>query len=190
MVRNRVLRRGLFALAVLAVACLPAGATTLVRMGLEDLVATNASVVRGRVIDVESRWNDDHTFMLTDVRFAADDVLKGARGDKEITVTIMGGTVGDLTTMIVGGPELTPGREYVLFLNREALPGAPGALTVRDLCQGVFDVVRIPGGDRAISQATRHPLLAGPFGETEAPGGGYGLSLADMTRDVRRMARP
>lgn len=178
------------ALAVVLATFLPAGATSLIRMGLEDLVTTNETVVRGRVIDVESRWNDDRTFLLTDVRFAADDVLKGARGDKEITITLMGGTIGDLTTMIVGGAELIPGREYVLFLNRETLPGARGALTVRDHCQGVFDVVRIPGGERAISQATRHPLLPGPFGESEAPGGGYGLLLGDMIRDVRRMARP
>jgi len=190
MVRYRLWRRGLLALVVVVAAFVPASATTLVRMGLEDLVAANASVVRGRVLDVQSRWNDDHTFMLTDVRFAADDVLKGARGNKEITITIMGGTIDDLTTMIVAGPELLPGREYVLFLNRESLPGVRDALTVRDLCQGVFDVVRIPGGERAISQATRHPLLADPFGQTEAPGGGFGLLLDDMGRDVRRMAKP
>ena len=63
---------GLAAAAVLAA---PAHATTLVRMGLEDLTATNEMVVVGRVVDVHSHWNGDGTFILTDVRIAVDDVL-------------------------------------------------------------------------------------------------------------------
>lgn len=116
------------AVAVAAGAVAPAGATTLIRAGLEDLAATNDTVVVGEVLATQSYWNDEGTFILTDVRVAPAEVLKGrAARQRELTVTLMGGTVGDRTTVIVGGAELAPGRSYVLFLGEEDLPGAPAA---------------------------------------------------------------
>jgi hypothetical protein len=100
----------------------------------------------------------------------------------------MGGRVGDLTTLIVGGPELAPGNSYVLFLNEEKLPGVERALTVRDLSQGVFDVKIGRGGLRAISQANAHPLLPDRAGSAEAPGGAEGLPFVDMMQSIRDIA--
>lgn len=49
--------------------------------------------------------------------------MKGAARGKELDITILGGTADDLTTLIVGGPELARGAEYVLFLSRQDLRG-------------------------------------------------------------------
>jgi hypothetical protein len=163
----------------------PAGATTLIRAGLDDLVAGNRAVVVGEVVDAKSHWNENHTFIVTDVRLALDDVLKGDVSGKEIALTILGGRVGDLTTLIVGGPELVPGRSYVLFLNEERLPGIERALTVRDLSQGAFDVRIGRGGLRAISQAVGQPLLPDRSGYTEAPGGVEGFPFTEMIQSIR-----
>lgn len=94
--------------AVLAAAlAAPAGATTLKRMGLEDLVRTHSKIVVGEVVDVHSYWNHDGTFILTDVRISAEQVVKGRLEEQsEITVTLLGGEVGDLATLIIGGAEL------------------------------------------------------------------------------------
>jgi hypothetical protein len=165
-----------------------AGATTLMRAGLDDLVAANRTIVVGEIVDAKSYWNKDHTFILTDVRVALDDVLKGKVGGKELTLTVMGGRVGDLTTVIVGGPELARGSSYVLFLNEERLPGLEHALTIRDLSQGTFDVEIGRGGLRAVSQASRHPLLPDRSGFTEAPGGSEGLPFVDMMHTIRDIA--
>jgi hypothetical protein len=100
----------------------------------------------------------------------------------------MGGSVGDMTTLIVGGPELVPGSDYVLFLNREDLPGARQRLTVGSLVQGVFDVIDSPRGPRAVSQAARQPLVADGAGIAEPPGGAEGLLLDEMITQVRRLA--
>ena len=176
---------GAMVLAMAGNAAAPADATTLMRAGLDELVAGNRAVVVGEVVDASSYWNEDHTFILTDVRIAMHDVLKGDVSRQEITVTIMGGSVGELTTLIIGGPELVPGNSYVLFLNEENLPGAERALTVRDLCQGVFDVRIGLDGLRAVSQARRHPLLPDRQGYAEPPGGVEGMPITTMMQSIR-----
>src|SRR6185369_17309391 len=80
----------------------PVGATTLRRMGLNELVGTNDSVVVARALDAHSYWNADGTFILTDWNVKVDRVLKGDPSLKEATFTLMGGSIGDLTTLIVG----------------------------------------------------------------------------------------
>lgn len=170
----------------------PAGATTLVRAGLEDLAAANATILVGEVLEVSSYWNPEGTFILSDVRIAPLEVLKGRAPGRqqggELEVTVMGGTVGDLTTLIVGGAELVPGRSYVLFLDREDLPGAPNAFTVRDHVQGVFELVATGGEVRAVSQAVGHPLVPDVFGRSEPPGGARGIPLTTLVRSLREMA--
>lgn len=177
------------AIALAAGAAAPAGATTLLRAGLEDLTATNDAVVVGEVLEAHSYWNDEGTFILTDVRIEVADVLKGRARGREVAVTLMGGTVGDLTTLILGGAELVPGRAYVLFLGELDLPGAPRALTVRDHGQGAFDLVLSRGDLRAVSQASRMSLVPDAFGAVGAPGGAEGLRFEEMAQAVRELAR-
>jgi len=94
---------GLAAVTLVAGMAIPASATTLLRQSLDELVASNRTIVVGQVVDAHSYWNKEHTFILTDVRIAPDDVAKGRLQNREVTVTLMGGKVGDLTTLIVGG---------------------------------------------------------------------------------------
>ncbi|HEX7180513.1 MAG TPA: hypothetical protein VF756_01625 [Thermoanaerobaculia bacterium] len=179
--------RGMMALAIAASVVAPASATTLVRESLDELVAGNATIIVGEVLDSRSYWNEDRNFILTDVRVAVSDVLKGNPRDNEITVTIMGGRVGDLTTLIIGGAELIPGSSYVLFLNQEDLPGVKGVATVRDHCQGVFDLAIAADGLRAVSQANRHPLVPDKLGYVDAPGGVEGFPLRAMMQSIREI---
>lgn len=186
-VRN-LLRGGLAALLV-SLAVAPAGATTLIRQGLDRLVAGNTTIVVGEVLDTSSYWNADGTFILTDVRIATQEILKGNVKDREIVVTIMGGTVLDLTTLIVGGAELAPGKAYVLFLDQGDLPGAKRARTVRHHSQGVFEIVQARDGLRAVSQASRQPLAPDAKGSTEAPGGRLGVPFDTLRQSIRELVR-
>ncbi len=165
-----------------------ASATTLVRADLERLVRGNQTVVVAEVREAHSYWNEDNTFILTDVRLAATEVLKGDPRDTDLTITIMGGSVGDLTTLIVAGAELVPGKSYVMFLNEDGLPGVQRVLTVREHSQGVFDIVKARDGVRAISQANRHPLTPDALGFVDPPGGAKGLPLATMVQSIRDIA--
>jgi hypothetical protein len=176
------------ALAIAAAAVAPAGATTLMRAGLEKLVAENATIVVGDVVESRSYWNADASFIMTDVQLAVSEVVKGRPQNREITITLMGGQVGDLTTLIIGGPQLVPGRAYVLFLNEENLPGVQNALTVRDLVQGTFDLVLDKDGVRAVSQANSHPLVPDAKGYAVAPGGAEGMPLTTLIQSIREQA--
>lgn len=186
--RTRKLLAGL-AFAIVAGAAMPAGATTLVRQSLENLVADNGVIVVGEVIGAHSYWNEGGTFILTDLRVEAQKVLKGKVESSEITVTIPGGTVGDLSTLIVDGAELEQGRSYVLFLDRKSFLGAKDVLTVDDHAQGVFEVVdKGRGGLRAVSQASKTRLVPDVFGESAAPGKAEGLVFEKMVQSVRELA--
>ena len=180
---------GALAIAIAMTGLAPqASATSLVRAGLEGLVRGNRTVVVAEVREAHSYWNEDHTFILTDVRLAATEVLKGDPRETELTVTILGGSVADLTVLIVGGAELVPGKSYVLFLNEDDLPGVTNVLTVREHSQGVFDVVRARDGYRAMSQANRHPLMPDALGFVDPPGGAQGVPLATMIQSIRDIA--
>lgn len=180
------LLRGVMAFAIAVSVVTPAGATTLIRESLDELVRSNRTIVVGEVVDVRSYWNADGTFILTDVRVIAHDVLKGNARDREITLTVMGGQVGEITTLILGNPDLVPGNSYVLFLNDEELPGGK-ALTVRSLVQGAFDVRIGKDGLRAVSQANGHPLLPDARGSFEPEGGAEGFPLNSMVQSIRDM---
>jgi hypothetical protein len=178
------LTRAVAALALLAAAG-PAGATTLRRASVSDLAATSSIVLVGRVLDARSYWNEERTFILTDVRVTPSRVLKGTADPQDVTVTLLGGTVDDQTSLVLAGAELYAGREYVLFLGERDLPGARGVRTVPGHAQGVFEIVAGADGDvRAVSEAVRHGLVPDRHGVSEAPGGATGLRLRDLEEQV------
>lgn len=175
-------------LALALVSALPSSATTLIRTSLDELAAGNERVVLGEVTEAVSYWNQDKTFILTDVKFVPTETIKG-QPESELTVTLLGGTVGDLTTLIVGGAELIPGRSYLLFLSQAKLPGAGQTLTVRDHCQGAFEVTIKDSELRAVSQANRHPLVPDQSGYVDAPGGGEGFPLNALLQNLRETVK-
>jgi len=166
----------------------PASASTFARLGLDDLVDQNKTIVVGEVMAARSYWNEARTFILTDFRLAVSEVLKGAVGTREVTITVPGGKVGDLTSVIVGGADLTPGKPYVLFLDRKDLLGTRGVLTIPDHCQGVFDLE--VSGDRvqAISQGRRQALLTSAEGIAEPAGGTQGMPFTTLVLSIRERA--
>jgi hypothetical protein len=184
----KALGRGALAALFTMAAVAPANATTLIRMGLEDLVSANSTVIVGEVLDTESRWNEDLSFIVTDVRIAVHEVVKGRLSEEELTVTLPGGRVGDRATLIVGAAELVPGNSYVLFLTKQNLLHAGEALVVRDLVQGAFDIRMERDGLRAVSQAVRHPLMPDKGGKVEAPGGPEGMPVNAMLSEIRQIA--
>jgi hypothetical protein len=183
-----ILAKVIASLAILGLAGTPAGATTFIRVGIEKLTAESEMVLHAKVIDFHSYWNSDHSFILTDVRLQPIRSLKGAQRRNELVITLMGGTVGDLTSLIVGGPEVVPGTEYVLFMGQTNLPGAANRLSIRELSQGVFTIVEGPGGRRAVSQVIGHPMLPDASGISEPPGGAGGFGLEDLAQRIRTLS--
>ena len=178
---------GVFVLVTGIALTAPASASQFGRVGLDYLVAENETIVVGEVRETYSYWNAPGTFILTDAKIVVSEVLKGDRHLREVTVTLPGGSVDELSTVVVGGAELKPGSSYLLFLHRGDLPGAPGVQMVRDHIQGVFELKASENGLRAVSQASADTLLPDASGVTEAPGGKRGLRLEAMKETVREL---
>ena len=112
--------RGRRAVAFLAVPVLVAAsapfldATTLRRMDLAELVDAAERVVHARVVDQRSYWDEGLSQVFTDTTF---DVLQEAKGEgpRTLTITLMGGRVGIIDTVVPGTPIFAIGEEAVLF---------------------------------------------------------------------------
>lgn len=168
----------------------PAQSMTLIRAGLDDLVAGNSSIVVATVENVSSYWNADASFLLTDVSLSTTQVLKGDLGG-EITLTLMGGTDGVVTTLVPGTAVLLPGQSYLLFLRDDSLPGTAPVLTVAEHCQGAFDIETRDGGEWATSQAAGEALVPGEddADAADVPGGAEGMSLSSLVDEISALVK-
>ena len=130
-------RRFLWVLFLLGLALLAvvANATTLARMGFEELVRQATAVARLRCLGFESRWENGEIW--TDTRFEVIEQNKGLLPGL-ITVRTLGGTVGNLHSRIADVPSFRPGEEaYVFLWGREGQP-----FRVLGWAQGTFRITR------------------------------------------------
>jgi len=109
------MRRTLLILPLLALFAGAAQAAIVLRVDVNDLTDTATVVVRGEVLDVHSKWNEDETTIHTLVTLRVDRVLKGKAG-KEITITCAGGRVGEKRIPVSGVPTFVKGERAVVFL--------------------------------------------------------------------------
>jgi hypothetical protein len=109
-------------------------ATTVERLGLEDLVKKARTIVVGKVTGSRTYWSADRKFILTDFTIDIGESLKGQNA-RRIAVTTVGGKIGDLELHVSGMPSFQQGEDAVLFIEQS------GAYqTVVGLGQGKFTV--------------------------------------------------
>ncbi|MBI3089926.1 MAG: hypothetical protein HYY96_04605 [Candidatus Tectomicrobia bacterium] len=117
----------------------PAAATTLIRMSTKELSLKADAIFYGICEAVEEAWNSERTKILTKARFSVREVLKGELG-AEVTVSSLGGRVGDLAMLVPASPKFKAGEEAVLFLWQNP----EGAYFVLGMVQGKKDVLTDP----------------------------------------------
>ena len=121
----------------------PAPATVLVPMADDELVASSAFIVVGRVTDVESVARRRGR-IETRVTLAVEQAIKGRIAADTIVFTQPGGQVGDRGVFIHGAPEFTVGEDALVFLRRSAR----GRLQVNSLALGKYRIEEGAGGAR------------------------------------------
>jgi hypothetical protein len=131
------MRRLRHAFVLLALFAVPAAATQVQHLDTRDLTQTSSDIVVGRVQDVKPHWNADHTKIFTDVTVQVSQTLKGV-STPAVTLTQLGGTVGDLRYEVEGCPAFAPGEEALLFLWRDS----KGRAQLNGLGQGKFEITR------------------------------------------------
>ncbi len=152
--------------AVLSLLPLRAEATLAEAKSFDDKVEHAASIVVGRCVAKESRWDNARRWILTYNQFEIEKNLKGFPANK-ITIVTPGGAVDNVQQDTVGVPKFNVGDEHVLFVrNTQAGP------TVLYFEQGAYRVVR-EGNERMVMPVTAGAVLidtqAGKAATAEQP---------------------
>src|SRR6476620_1451987 len=78
-------------------------ATTVERLGLEDLVKKAGTIVVGKVTGSRTYWSANRKLILTDYTIDVDENIKG-QNRRSVSVTTIGGKIGDLELHVSGMP--------------------------------------------------------------------------------------
>ena len=145
-----------------------AGASTLLKLDLESLVANSDRVLLGDVSSVESYRKDGRIF--TRVQLDVVEEWKHESRADQITVSYPGGRVGDMVTRVHGMPNFQQRERVVVFLKK--YPQLDD-FAVTGLQQGKFHVALGPDGktDFVVPRLGGIQLLERipTTGETDAP---------------------
>jgi len=120
-------------LGVLA-ALAPLNATSVQRLGLDELVARAHSIVQGNVVGSNTYRSADGNLILTSYTVQVEETLKGLPAST-VTLTTIGGRIGNTVLHVAGMPAFQPGERAVLFLEQSG-----NYTTVLGLNQGKFEV--------------------------------------------------
>ena len=122
------------ALLVLLVA-LPAWATLVPTMSVEEMIDESAIVVHGKVWRTWTAWDNERQFIWTHHEILVADTLKGAT-DGKVVISEPGGTVGEQSMSIAGAPRYRVGEEVILLAYRTPI----GYFRTCGWGQGTFSV--------------------------------------------------
>ncbi len=133
--RMQGLPRFCLVFALLLLVCASPRAVEMVPLSLGQLTSTADWVVHGRV-ESKSCFRDTKGRITTRIVLAVLDTLKGTSPGAEIVIAQAGGTLGDTRVILDGQPDLAPGEELVVFLQRNER----GEGVILGLAQGKFEV--------------------------------------------------
>ncbi len=166
--------RSRLCLTLVAVTALPAFATVVMALTIEELTQRTPVIVHGSVQRTVTNWTVDHRGIWTWTEISVREALKG-----EVKATVLvkqpGGKMGALTQSVSGAATFEAGEEVLLFL--EPAVDEPGAFVLMGLSAGKVKF-ESPMGSRL---ATRNLSgisfahagkkgLAGPVAEREILG--------------------
>jgi hypothetical protein len=113
-------------------------ATTFMQMSLSKFAQTARLIVRARCLSNSVAWDAGEIWTFT--TFEIEETWKGvpAGAAAQVTVRLLGGSLGNVTSTVSGIPRFRPGEEVVLFLE----PSVRGAFSIVSWAQGTFRIHR------------------------------------------------
>ena len=143
-------------------------------VSVSELAAVAPHVVVATVEGKASRWNAQHTLLVTDYTLRIEERLRGAAPDR-VVITVPGGTLGELTDDTCVSVRLEPGARYLLFLGDLDRPSFTPILGAG---QGMFREVAEKSGGLAAAGESREPMVTGR----------KAVRFADLVAAVRPLA--
>lgn len=144
-------------------------AAVLIHLTVEEMTGQSSAILLGRCVEVRSVWNADHSDIVTHNVFEVREYYKGNLGPR-VTLTELGGQVGEWVSEYSGVPRFQAGEEAVLFVWTDPRRQHQ----VIGLTQGKFRVARDRRSGEVVLQQSPsgEPMLeppAHPHGEPAGP---------------------
>jgi len=138
-----------------------AGATTLQKLSIDQMIQQSTAIVRVKVTgsSVAFRGKDIYTYYQLQVI----ENMKGA-SPQSLAVALPGGSAGGVRQMVAGAPVLANGQEYVIFL----WTSKSGLTQVIGLSQGLFAVTQNSAGAASIVRQASISMMLDQSGQVVA----------------------
>jgi hypothetical protein len=175
-------RSVVFAFCSFLLLCNAAAPTTLAHMSIEKLTQASRLIIRARCVENSSAW--DAAEIWTFSTFEPSEIWKGSSRQR-VSVRLLGGRVGNLTSNVSGVPRFRAGEEVVLFLT----PTARGDFSVVSWVQGTFRIHRDPrSGAETVTQDSASFDTFDPSTKKFTPSGIRDLPLDELRAQVAAAA--
>jgi hypothetical protein len=113
-------------------------ATTVIIPSDDDMIIGARAILRGKVVAIESSFDEQTGRIYTYVTIKVREVLKGQITERRVVLKELGGQVGDRTSVIYGNPQFKKGEKVLLYLDT----WADGSLRTYQMFLGKFNIVR------------------------------------------------
>ncbi len=158
-----------------------AGATTLQKLSLDDMIRQSTGIVRAKVAGSRSALRGQNIYTYYRL-----DVLETAKQDaavpgRQIEIAVPGGAVNGMRQVAIGSPELSAGAEYVMFL----WTGKSGLTQIIGLSQGLFQVAEDAAGNVNLTRPAAPDLMIDQDGRPVS-GEQMGLRWSDLRARIQR----
>ena len=138
-------------LALLLALAASLAATTLQKLGLDEMIQQSTGIVRAKVTGSHAApvGSDIYTYYHLEV-------LESFKGVAQREIAVPGGASGGRRQVVAGAPELATGQEYVLFY----WTSKSGLTQLLGLSQGLFsERSDVPGNPLLVRPATTETML-------------------------------
>jgi len=140
-------------------------ATTVQKLSLQELTKKSDSIVMARVDDATSSWDASHKEIYSYYTLHILQPVKGRKDETTITLREIGGTVGNIASIVPGMPSFKKGEEVILFLTQKDAAGYPW---VMGLQQGKYSIVEKNGTKVVRNDLAGTELLTRPGQKIES----------------------
>lgn len=144
--------KNLLAAAILALAPLAAEATITQAVEFDTKVDQAASIILGKCVRTESKWDASKRFILTYSTFRVEKAYKG-QPVQEVTIVTPGGEIDGEHQGTIGVPAFQEGADHVLFVKNTRV-----GPTVLYFDQGAYDVVQ-DGHERIVRPVASEAVM-------------------------------
>src|SRR5437660_7626449 len=172
---------------ILTIGC-SALATTVIPPSFDELVSRAEVIFQGTVTDVRSQWVGEggQRHINSYVTFKVEDAIKGKPG-AQITLQLLGGTVGGETMEVTDAPKFKVGDRDILFVENNGTQFVP----LVGIMHGRFRVKKNAAGQDAVFTNEGSPLSdVSKLGKNEeATSAGRALSKQEFRQAIQAKAQ-